>query len=379
MQPNQEVQQPDFDAMPAVSPKPKKHPIRYACRCILVALLIILLLLSLTLTLCVAAIRTNVTPAYVYAFADTLDYPNFPLPASGDPDDGYITIAQLMQENFNAVGFGLTESDIELIFDQFSIPTIFAGTAQDVVSWLLFNGSRPVLDAEEIAATALSGVDDSLMMVLYFLGDPMELISGFLEEPLSTLNTEGFFDALEPVRFCLSQTVFDLTISFALMLGVLLYLLDRCHWKRTCLPLGMASLGAGTAIGVLRLVLHRMIPQRIPVYASYLTTFLAPISRWLKNGALVLLMVGVLLLIIGILAHFDLYKMGKDRYDRIALELQEGDPTMFDPSTNASENASDTDDSDANDPSTSDPPTNDTAETDPIEQAPAENDPTENE
>lgn len=350
MQPNHEAPQPDLVTVPAVLPKPKKHPIRYACRCILVALLTILLLLSLTLTLCVAAIRTNVTPAYVYAFADTLDYPNFPLPASSDPDDGYITIAQLMQENFNAVGFAITEKDIELIFDQFSIPTIFAGTAQDVVSWLLFNGARPVLDADEIAATALSGVGDSLMMVLYFLGDPMELVSGFLTEPLSTLNTEGFFDAMEPVRFCLSQTVFDLTVSGILMLGVLLYLLDRCRLRRTCLPLGMASVGAGTAIGILRLMLHRMIPQRLPVYASYLTTFFAPISRWLKNGALVLLMVGILLLIIGILAHFDLHKTGKDRYDRILLKLQENDQSE-----------------------------NDSAASAPDEEEPTENDPTEDE
>ncbi len=309
MQPNYEPQQPDTTLVPAMPPKPKKHPVRRVICCILVVLCTILLMLILTGNMFLAAIRRNITPEYVYTYADTLDYLHFPLPDTGIPENStpeegsYFTISELMQENFAAVGFSLTDADMELIFDQFSISTIFAGYAQDVVSWLLFDGPRPVLDADEIAATALSGVDDSLLMVLYILGDPVELVSGFLTEPLSNLDTAGMFDALEPVRFCLSQTVFDLSISVCLLLVVMLFCLSWCSIGKLCLPLGSALVGAGLVTGALRLLLPNLVPRLTVVYAEYLTTFCMPILRWLGNGALVLLLSGVVFLAIGTLVR----------------------------------------------------------------------------
>lgn len=294
---------------PSPTSVPKKRSVHktplHILRCVLIVLLTLALMLSLTLAACVRIVRQNITPEYVYSYANALDYPNFPLP---DADGSYVTISELMQENFNAVGFALTESDIELIFEQFSIPTIFAGTAQDVVSWLLCNGSRPVLDAEEIAETALSGVDDSLMMVLYFLGDPVELVSGFLTKPLSTLDTDGFFDTLEPVRFCLSQTVLDLTISVCLVLEVLLFCLNRCRFGRACLHWGIAYAGNGALLGAARLVLPKQIPHLTTVYADYLTLFLSPVLRWLGNGALLMLLLGALMMAAGSLERL---------YDRV--------------------------------------------------------------
>lgn len=286
------------ESIPA--PTHRKRPVLHGLRCACIVLVTLLLTLSLTLTSVVTVLRQNITPEYVYTYADTLDYANFPLPGSGSPDDGgFFTISELMQENFNAAGFALTESDIELIFDQFSIPTILAGTAQDVVSWLLFNGSRPVLDADAIAETALSGVDDNLMMVLYFLGDPVELVSGFLTVPLSNLDIDGMCDRLEPVRFCLSQTVRELAVSVCLMLEVLLFCLHRCRLGRTYLPWGIAYVGTGVLLGVARLALPKLIPQLTTVYADYLTTFLTPVLRWLGNGALLLLLLGVLMMAAG--------------------------------------------------------------------------------
>lgn len=291
--------------MEPVSPEPthRKRPVHktilHGLRCACIVLLTLLLTLALTLTSVVTIIRQNITPEYVYSYADTLDYPNFPLPAGNTTSDGFLTISQFMQENFAAVGFSLTDADIELIFDQFSIPTILAGTAQDVVSWLLLNGSRPVLDANAIAETALSGVDDSLMMVLYFLGDPVELVSGFLAQPLSNLDIDGICDTLEPVRFCLSQTVMELATSVCLMLEVLLFCLHRCRLGRTYLPWGIAYVGTGVLLGAARLALPKLIPHLTTVYADYLTTFLAPVLRWLGNGALLMLLLGVLMMAAG--------------------------------------------------------------------------------
>lgn len=296
-------------AEPISSESPEPAPVRrkrsatktflHVLRCVCIVCLTLFLTLSLTLTAFVRILRQNITPEYVYAYADTLDYPRFPLPAGSTSEDGFLTISQLMQENFAAVGFALTESDVELIFDQFSVPTILAGTAQDVVSWMLFNGSRPVLDAEEIATTALSGVDDSLMMVLAFLGDPVELVSSFLAKPLSTLDTSGFLDALEPVRFWLSQTVMELAISVCLMVEVLLFCLHRCRLGRTYLPWGIAYVGTGILLGAARLALPRLLPRLTVIYADYLTTFFTPVLRWLGNGALLMLLVGVLMVAAG--------------------------------------------------------------------------------
>ena len=311
MQPNYEPQQPDTTVVPAVPPKPKKHPVRRVICCILVVLCTILLMLILTGNMFLAAIRRNVTPEYVYTYADTLDYLHFPLPENGTPntgipeEDSYFTISELMQENFAAVGFSLTDADMELIFDQFSIPTIFAGYAQDVVSWLLFDGPRPVLDADEIAATALSGVDDSLLMVLYFLGDPVELVSGFLTEPLSNLDTAGMFDALEPVWFCLSRVVLDLALSVLLMLMVLLFCLCRCRFHWFLLPNGVAFMGAGALVEGIPKLLTRLLPQRLPVYASYLTSFFEPMVQELNLFSVILVVTGVGMLVLAAIKLFD--------------------------------------------------------------------------
>lgn len=344
MQPNYEPQQPDTTLVPAVPPKPKKHPVRRAICCILVVLCTILLMLVLTGNMFLAAIRRNVTPEYVYTYADTLDYLHFPLPDTGTPDtgipetgipdtgipeeDSYFTISELMQENFAAVGFSLTDADMELIFDQFSIPTIFAGYAQDVVSWLLFDGPRPVLDADEIAATALSGVDDSLLMVLYILGDPVELVSGFLTEPLSNLDTAGMFDAMEPVRFCLSRVVLDLVLSVLLMLMVLLFCLCRCRFYWFLLPNGVAFLGAGALVEGIPKLLTRLLPQRLPVYASYLTSFFEPMVQELNLFSVIWVVTGVGMLVLAAIKLFDpvelfISKVQKLREDRD--EQDEGD------------------------------------------------------
>lgn len=306
MQPNYEPQQPDTTIVPAVPPKTKKHPVRRVICVIFVVLCTILLMLILTGNMFIAAIRRNVTPEYVYTYADTLDYLHFPLPQSDVPEDGgYFTISELMQENFANVGFSLTDADMELIFDQFSIPTIFASYAQDVVSWLLFDGPRPVLDADEIAATALSGVDDSLLMVLYILGDPMEMVGGFLTEPLANLNTAGMFETLEPVRFCLSRAVLDLANSVLLLLMVLLFCLCRCRFFWFLLPNGVAFIGAGALVEGIPKLLARLLPQRFPVYAGYLTSFFAPMSQELNLVAALLLVTGVGMLVLAAIKLFD--------------------------------------------------------------------------
>ena len=265
----------------ALLPKRKKHPVWHALRITGIVILTILLVFSLTLTLCVAAVRTQITPEYVYTYADGIDYIEFPLPVDGS----FSTISQLMQDSFGDVGFPLSGDDVEIL----------AGFAQDVTGWLLQNGSRPVLVPEEIAAIALSGVDQSILQILYLLGDPVALVSNMLVTPLSTLDTEGLFDAMEPVRMLLSVDTLAMVVSVCLMLAVLVFMLCLCSGGRFCLPGGIALLCTGGLLSVLGLAAPVGIRSLTMVYAEYLTAFLRPVVQYWQRGALVCCLAGVLL------------------------------------------------------------------------------------
>lgn len=275
----------------------KKHPVRHALRITGIVILTVLLVLSLTLTLCVAGVRTQITPEYVYTYADGIDYIDFPLPINGS----FATISQLMQDSFGEVGFPLSGDDVEILFDQFSIPTILAGFAQDVTAWLLHDGSRPVLVPEEIAAIALSGVEESILQILRFLGDPVALVSSILVTPLSTLDTEGMFDAVEPVRALLSADMLAMAVSVCLMLAVLVFMLCLCSAGRFCLPGGIALFGTGVLLSVPGLFAPAGIRILTVVYAEYLTDFLRPVVQYWQRGAFVCCFAGIILILFWLL------------------------------------------------------------------------------
>jgi len=300
----------------ALLPVRKKHPVRHALRITGIVVLTVLLVLALTVTLCIAAVRTQITPEYVYTYADGIDYSDFPLPVDGS----FVTISQLMQESFGEVGFPLTGDDVEILFDQFSIPTILAGFAQDVTAWLLYDGGRPVLVPEEIAAVALSGVDQSILQILYFLGDPVALVSNMLVAPLSTLDTEGLFDAMEPVRALLSADTAAMAVSVCLMLAVLVFLLCLSSAGRFCLPGGIALFCTGGMLTVLGLAVPAGIRTLTMVYAEYLTGFLCPVVRSLQKGALLCCLAGGLLGIFWLLRFLILKNTAMPPYPPSGLE-----------------------------------------------------------
>lgn len=275
----------------------KKHPILQILRISGIVVLSLLLVLSLTLTLAVAAVRLQITPEYVYTYADGVEYQEFPLPMDGE----FVSVSVIMQESFGQVGFPLTEKDVEVLFDQFSIPTILAGFAQDVTAWLLFNDERPVLDAREIASVALSGVNPSILQILEILGDPVELVRGMLVRPLSTLETEGLFDAMEPVRFLVSQDVFSMAVSVCLMLAVLVFCLCRFSAGRLCLPLGISLIGTGAAMTAGTFLFPLFVRKLTVVYAPYLQEFITPVLGFCRNSALACFLAGVVLVLFWIL------------------------------------------------------------------------------
>lgn len=283
----------------ALVSRPRKHPVRQGIRAALVVLVSILLVCSLTLTLGIAAVRTVVTPEYVYRFADRIDYADFPLPVDGE----FVTISELMMDAFNRVGFNLRGDDIDILFDQFSIPVILAGFAQDFTGWFLQNGSRPVLNPDEIAAIALSGVDSSIMTILNFLGDPTALLSDMLVRPLSTIDLDNLLDRLEPVRAVFSADAFALLASVTLFLAVLLFCLCGCRLLPFCLPAGIACFLSSVLVGVSGFVINLKIPQFTRVYAAYLAGFLSPVVTFLWRACLIGLIIGVLLFTVWLLSR----------------------------------------------------------------------------
>lgn len=254
---------------------PQKRPVLRVLRSVCTVLLSLLLICALVLTGLIAAVRTSITPEAVYSFVNTIEYAEFPLPMDGT----FVTIADLMQETFGQIGLKLNESDIEILFEQFSIPTILAGLAQDLTGWLLHGSARPLLLPEKIASTALSGVDDSILTLLHFIGDPVDVVSQMLVTPLSTLDLEGFLDRLEPVRTLFSADTLALLTSVCLLLMVLLFLLHRCSFIAFCLPFGL-SLGMASLLTLLSAVLVSVnIPVLTQVYAAYLQRFASPVFR----------------------------------------------------------------------------------------------------
>lgn len=299
------VWDPDMCNLDKLRPEPLP-PVRR----VLIVVLTVLLAVMLPFTLCLAAVRENITPEYVYSYADRLDFTKLPLPS----EDGFRSVSVQMQDSFAAYGMGLTANDVDILFEQFSIPTILASFFQDVTSWLLYNGSRPVLDAEEIATIALSQVDPSIMQILCILGDPVELVSSFLITPLSTLDTNGLFDALEPVRLLLSETVYDFSISICGMLMVLLYFAGSRRLGLVCKPFGISLVSTGIVMGILRLLLLPAIRLLTVTYADYLTTFVRPILPFCGNVALLLILVGVIFMAFGTRAWYERAKKRNYRF-----------------------------------------------------------------
>lgn len=283
----------------ALAPRLRKHPVRRGIRVAFTVLVSILLVCTLIMTLCIAAVRTVITPEYVYNFADRIDYAAFPLPSDGE----FTSISDLMTEAFNRVGFNLRGDDIDILFDQFSIPVIMAGLAQDFTGWFLQNGSRPVLDPDKIADIALSGVDSSIMTILNFLGDPTALLSDILVRPLSSIDLDGLLDRLEPVRVFFSADALALLVSADLLLAVLLFCLCGFRCIPFFLPAG-ASLFCGSGITLLLgLVLSLKIPQITRVYAAYLTGFLQTVIFFLWRMCLIGIIAGIVLCTLWFLAR----------------------------------------------------------------------------
>lgn len=267
----------------ALVSRPQKHPVREGIRITFIILLAVLLIVSTILTVFTASFRLSITPEYVYSYADGLDYAEFPLPVDGT----FQSISQLMLDAFNGVGFNLNEADIALLFDEFSIPVILAGFAQDTTAWLLHDGSRPVLDPDEIASIALSGVDSSIMTILRFLGDPVALVGKMLTDPLSRLDTDSVFDALEPVRTLLSVHSMTILISVSALLAVLLFCLCRCRFTAFCLPASISVFVSSLTALAMGFLPALLMPRFTVVYASYILGFLSPVISLLWRAALI--------------------------------------------------------------------------------------------
>jgi len=278
----------------ALAPRPRRHPVLGGIRIACLVILALLLICTLSTALVIASVRCSITPEYVYRFTGQVDFSEFPLPTA----NGFLTIRQLLLQFMEDLGFPSVDGDINLLFDELSIPSILAGYTQDLASWFLHGGTLPRLDPVEIAQTALSGMDESLLAILYLICDPVELLAGVLAEPLGRLNAAGLFAALEPVRFILSADVLAMLLSVCGVLAVLLFCLCSCRLKRYLLPAGLSLLGTGVILSLVRAGIPYIIPRLTLEYAGYLQSFLQPVRTFLGDTALALLVTGLILIAI---------------------------------------------------------------------------------
>ncbi len=281
----------------ALRRKPKPHPVRTAIRRGVTVFLALLVTFTLFLTLCIAGVRGTITPEFVYRFTENISYADLPLPTG----DGFITVADLLEEGFQSMGLPLSHEDILTLFEQFSIPTVVAGVAQDCVTWLLHDGPRPVLNPYEISILVLSGLDESIVQILQMFGSPETLFAEALAPRLASIRMNALLDTLEPARRLLSVDTFALLSSGTMLLAVLLFCICLCQVRRVILPLGFSSFGAGVYLLFTALALPLSIPRITMVYGELLTDFFSPLCGGWCRYALALFFIGILLAGCGIL------------------------------------------------------------------------------
>ncbi len=289
----------------ALRRKPTPHPVRSAIRRGIAVFLAILLTLSLFFTLCITGIRAAMTPEFIYRFAEGISYIDLPLPTG----DGFMTVADLLVEGFNSIQLPLSHEKVAELFDQFSIPTIAAGFAQELVSWLLHDGPRPVLDPYAISEIVLSGMDPGILQVLAIFGDPTALLADVLAVRLADIRLDALLDSLEPVRRLLSVDVCAFAFSVTGMLAVLLYCVCRCRLSAYALPFGGALFASGLALLVFAWLMPLQVPALTMVYADYLLDLLSPLAGAYCRYAVVLLLLGA----VGIGAGVLVWLMGKQK------------------------------------------------------------------
>ncbi len=281
----------------ALRRRPVPHPVRSAIRRGIVVFLAILLTLSLFFTLCITGIRAAMTPEFIYRFAEGISYIDLPLPTG----DGFITVADLLVEGFNSIQLPLSHQDVTELFDQFSIPTIAAGFAQDLVSWLLHDGSRPVLDPYAISEIVLSGMEPGIVQILAIFGNPASMLAEILTERLADIRLDAMLDTLEPIRRLLSADTCAWAISVTGMLAVLLFCACLFRLPGYALPLGSVLFATGLALLVAAWLLPLSVPGITVAYGDLLLSLLAPLSGQLCRYAVVLLLVGAAGIGVGIL------------------------------------------------------------------------------
>ena len=130
------------------------------------------------------------------------------------------------------------------------------------------------------------------MAILYFLGDPAALLGKILVTPLSAIDTDSFFDRLEPLRLLFSADALAMLISGTLVLAVLLYCLCRCRFMEFCLPLWIVILAVCLLIGTAGFLLPAVLPYLTVAYAEYLTDPLISISFNLWRCSLIGIVIG---------------------------------------------------------------------------------------
>ena len=119
---------------------------------------------------------------------------------------------------------------------------------QDLRTWFLDDGTVPILNPREVAELLLSGLDDTMLALLSFMGNPTEILSESLNGILSAADLSEKLSAADGVREIFSEGTLFFVISLSATLFLLILVTRRLRLIPAIVLTGCSCAVAGSVL-----------------------------------------------------------------------------------------------------------------------------------
>jgi len=286
--------------LPPQDAAPKNHSVSAFLRVLFSIVFTAVMALALAGAVLISVIRYTVTPAFVYEYMNSLDLSALPITVS-DEDGSLVSMSveDAMILSADKLGLILTSEDVGYLLEGYAISPLVSACAQDIVSWFLFDGSYPLPDPDALAESLLTHTEDSFIALLYYFGDPPQLVSNMFRNLITQLQLETLLeDILTPIRPIFSSFAFVQCLVIAGFCFLMILLLNdgRCtkglgYHGTSIILTAILTAAASVAITVFFMTSDN-------IYSSYVFRFLVPMRTLLLTIGVGCMLIG--LLIIGI-------------------------------------------------------------------------------
>ncbi|MBR6709220.1 MAG: hypothetical protein IKL84_06025 [Clostridia bacterium] len=226
---------------------------------VLLTVLLVFTTLSSSLISCV---RAHFTPEYIYNYMNSIDYASLELP---DGNGNTAPLCDIINDQTHDLGIYFTEDDLNGLIRAFSLDAVLTSYMQDVRSWALDDGPVPMLDADEVAETILTGVDDSLYMFISMFGDPKEALSDAVSGMVSAADFSHIFESGGMIRKILAADTMIFIISLGASAVLLILIANRLKIVPAAVYTGLACIAAGSVMLFARQILA---PYKAALFAG---------------------------------------------------------------------------------------------------------------